>query len=303
MVYLKSEFDGTVVEPDQPRPFVKSGDTGFKIRGERFFTGDFLQTSGHFPQSLCPAGSGVRQQQNVQAHLPVIFGKGNRRVNRGFTGSHRHRTGIADDDRTVHQTLAGPGVGQMRKLAQDFHHFTGAFTACRDNHHIGFRMLADRVLKHGLARTERSGCTERAALRHREEGINDPLLGDERVFRQKFFLVTGYRCFDRPFLNHGDRAFFAAVIDHFRHRVVNPVFPGWRNRNHFPAAQKCERQHDVMGENSFGNGTDPVAGEQHIARFGNRGEIPFRFTVQRIKIYAALKKETGFFRQTVQRVL
>jgi len=64
---------GVVVELDQAGALVEAGDAALEIGREGLFTGDLLEAAGHLAHGLGPAGGGVGQHQDVEAHLPVVF--------------------------------------------------------------------------------------------------------------------------------------------------------------------------------------------------------------------------------------
>ena len=58
------------------------------------------------------------------------------------------------------------------------------------------------MLDDGLAAAERARDRGGAAFGDREEGVDDPLAGDQRCIGRDFFLIRAAAP-DRPFLQHG----------------------------------------------------------------------------------------------------
>ena len=159
------------------------------------------------------------------------------------------------------------------------------------------------MLEHGLARAEGPGGAEGPAHGHREEGVDGPLLGDEGLFREQLFGVVRNGDLHRLELGHGDLALFAPVVHRFGHGVVDGEFARVGDLFEFPLALPVEGDHDVVGDDPFGDRTDPVTGPDSVAGLGDGGPGPLRFPVQRSQIDAPLKEEPGVFRQQIQRVL
>ena len=70
------------------------------------------------------------------------------------------------------------------------------------------------MLKHRLSGSEAAGNRRRAALREREERVDDPLSGDKRlIYRESLLNRTGAAY--RPFCEHRKLMHLAVVVDIF----------------------------------------------------------------------------------------
>ena len=201
-----------VAQAHQAGPFVKAGDDRFEIGGERFLARDLFQAAGHLAQGLGPARGRVGQQQDVQAHLPVVFGQGDGGIDRRLAGGDRHGTGVADDDGALHQRAARSGVGQFGEFLECFDDLAGPFTAGGDDDDIDLGVAADRLLQDGFSGPERPRDAVGAAAGDGNEGVDDADLGDHRFAGTQPFAVAGDRAFDRPVEAHGDRDAAALVV-------------------------------------------------------------------------------------------
>src|SRR5574344_358372 len=66
--YRSADRDGAghaIPEPHDARALVERGDIRLEVCGERFLSGDLLESAGHFAEGLCPAGRRVREEKDV----------------------------------------------------------------------------------------------------------------------------------------------------------------------------------------------------------------------------------------------
>ena len=92
--------------------------------------------------------------------------------------------------------MARARVHQLGELGEDVRHLVAAFAAADVDHHVGVGPAGEGLLRDGLARPEPPGDHGRAALRDREERVEDPLARHQRQGGVEFAGV-------RPALAHG----------------------------------------------------------------------------------------------------
>ena len=172
-----------VAQPHQAGPLVEAGDDRFEVGGERLLPGDLLQAARHLAQGLGPARGRVGQQQDVQPHLPVVFGQGDGGIDRSLAGGDRHGAGVADDDGALHQGAARPGVGQLGEFLEGLDDLAGPLAAGGDDDDVDLGVAARGLLQDGLAGPERPGDAVGAAAGDGDEGVDDADLGDHRLDR------------------------------------------------------------------------------------------------------------------------
>ena len=159
------------------------------------------------------------------------------------------------------------------------------------------------MLKNRFSGAEGAGSTEGSSESHGEKGVDDPQLSRERLFRQQFFPVIGNGDLHRPFLSHGNLAAGPLFIYGNSDFVINGIFSGSRHRFESPTAVPGKGDHYVVGDDTFRNRTDPVAGVEYITGLGDRSPLPFAFFVEGPQIYSAFQKESGAFGQQLQGIL
>ncbi len=134
-------------------------------------------------------------------------------------------------------------------------------------------MLYDR-----LAGTERSGNGRRAALRHREHGINDTLSGVQGTGRCVFLLI-GAADTHGPVLDHADLQLFSVRERNTGHGLVNRKFTLLDPLQH--TASGPGRQHDLMQDRGcLLDSSDHVSADQLGAFLYDGNKFPFLFSVQ-----------------------
>ena len=158
-----------VPQPHDAAALVEARDRALQVGRERLLAGDLLEAPAHLAQRLRPARGGIRQQQHVQAELPVVLAQGHRGVDRGLAGGHRHARGVADDDGPLHQRAAGARVLQLRELLQQLHDLAGALAAGGDDDDVDVGVPAGELLQDRLARAEGAGDAVGPPLHHREK--------------------------------------------------------------------------------------------------------------------------------------
>ncbi len=102
------------------------------------------------------------------------------------------------------QGLARARVDQLGELGEDVRHLVAALAAADVDDHVGVGPLGQGLLRDGLARPEPPGDHGRAALRDREERVDDPLPGQQRQGRIELARVRAAPAYG-PGLPHPDR--------------------------------------------------------------------------------------------------
>lgn len=185
------------------RPLIELGQAGGQVGRIALLAGHLLQAAGHLAQGLGPAGGGVGDDGHVVPHVTEVLGDGDAGIDGGLTGGHRHVGGVGDQNRPLHQGLAGAGV-PARGTPQHVSHLVAPFAAADVDHDVHVRPLGQLVLHHRLARAEGPGDGGGAALGHGEQGVHDALAGEQRGSGGILVLV-GPPYADGPLLHHGQR--------------------------------------------------------------------------------------------------
>ena len=165
---------------DPSRAFVKAREARSEIGGVAFLHRHLTLASGHFAQRFGPAAGGIGHHHHVVALVAVILGQRDADVNRGFARHHRHVGGVGHQQRAFHQRSSGVRIGEFREAFQDVHQFVAALAATDEDDDIGVRPTGDLLLDHGLACAEGTRYGGAPALHQREEGVEDPLPGEQR---------------------------------------------------------------------------------------------------------------------------
>ena len=197
----QSPFSVLLAQRDHmARSLVKLCQTGTQICRIPFLARHLFQTAGHLTKSFCPAGCGVSHKCHRITHVPEIFRNGDTRVNRSLTGSHRHIGSIGDKHCPLHQRLSGLRILQFRELVKNVGHLIATFPAADIDYNICLRPFCQLVLDNGLAASEGSRNGGNSSLCNREEGIDNPLSCDQRLFRRQLFQIRAALA-HRPFLH------------------------------------------------------------------------------------------------------
>ena len=285
---MKPYLTGTLVE---------CGDDGLQICRESFLARDFLKSSAHLSHGLGPTACGIGQKQDVQSHLPVILRHRDGRVDRCFSGCDRHRRRVADDDGSFHQRTSGLGVDQLGEFLENLDDLTCTLSARGDDNDVHVRITALHVLEDGLSGTERSRHAERTALCHRQEGIDDPDLHDQRLIGSQALVIAADGSLDRPAEHHGELPLLAFGTDDRGHLGPDVVLALLDNACDLPVhVIETERKHDPVGEDSLGDSTERIAGSEYVSDFPDRSELPV-LVRNRIHIDSPVEEEAALLRQ------
>ena len=158
-------------------------------------------------------------------------------------------------------------------------------------------MLQDR-----LARTERAGHAERAALGHRQERVHAAQLGHQRLVGAQTLLIAADGLLYRPGEHHGQLLLLAVFVFNHRHGVPDVVYALFPDRLHHPLALHTERHHDQVGEQPLRNAAHRVACGDPVTGLHQGGKLPVPVG-NRIEIHAALQEEAALLCQIRQGVL
>ena len=137
------------------------------------------QAAGDLAQGLGPTAGGVRQHDHVVAHVAVVFGHGDADVDRGLPRHHRHVGGIGHQQGALHELAPGVGVVELGEGLQHVHQFVAALAAANVDDDVGVGPARHLLLHHRLAGAEGARYRPLAALELGEEGVDDPLAGDQ----------------------------------------------------------------------------------------------------------------------------
>ena len=295
----RNRADVAVFKLYAARALVERGDTAFEVCGERLFAGNLLESARKFAHGLRPAGGGVGENEYVESLLTEIFGERNRRINRRFTRGDRHRRGVADDDRALHERLARLRVDDLGEFLQSFDNLARALAASGGNHDIYLRVARGRLLKNGLARAEGAGNAVCPADGHGEERVDRAHRRLKRFGRRETLDETLDRNFDWPALEHLDFNVFPVRVSQRRDVFNDGVVALAGEFFDRERAAKRKRHHNLMTghrlvvENSLGNPAENVARRNALAYLGRRMPVPFSVTGKAGQVYAALKEVLG----------
>ena len=159
--------------------------TAAEVSREAFLRGHFLKSSADLAQSFLPAGSGVRHDGHMVAHVAVIFRNRDPGVDAGFAGRNGHVGSVGDQDRALDQRISALGVFEFREFLQDLRHLVAALATADVNDNVGVAPLGQLVLGDGLAGAETAGDGGGAASGDGEEKVYDALPGEEGHVRFK----------------------------------------------------------------------------------------------------------------------
>ncbi len=252
---------------------------------------------------MCPSAGRVCQEQHIQAHLPIILRQRRGGVDRSFAGCDGHGGGVADNNRPLHQALAGARVGKLGELADGLDDLASPLAASCDNHNIDLGVSACDLLQDRLARAEWPGDAVCATLDDGEHRVDNPHAGAQRLGRHETAIADSQGSLDGPILLHGNRDFRAVRACERSDFVIHRIAASWDDILEFPVALQRERSHDFVRENTFRTCADRVASGDGIAGLGGGCEVPGFFRVQACDVLAGLEEEALGLCQARQRVL
>ena len=130
------------------------------------------------------------------------------------------------------------------------------------------------MLEHGLAAAEGPGNKARTALGDGIERIDDAYAGLHDLERPGLFLVTLDGDLDRPFLGHGHINILAIFAGEDCDDLVYVVLSGFYDGFDSIFTLEGERYHDLVGEPAFLDFSEPVGGDDLVARLCDGNEFP-----------------------------
>ena len=223
---------------------VELSQTGGEVCGVALLTGHLLQTTRHLAESLGPTGGGVGDDGHGIAHVAVVLGDGNTRIDRSLTGGHGHIRGVGDQHGALHEGLARAGVGQLGELTENIGHLVAALAAADVDHQIHVAPLGQLVLYHGLTRAEGAGNAGGTALGDGEQSVDGTLTRDHRLGGGELLLV-GAGHTDGPLLGEHDVLDSAVLQLELTDTVGNAEITGIQLHD---GALLTGRAHDLVGD-------------------------------------------------------
>ena len=156
------------------------------------------------------------------------------------------------------------------------------------------------MLYHGFAAAEGAGHCRHASLGNGEQGINDPLSGNQGTVGRKFFLI-GTATAHRPFLHQSDGNFRAVFVLYNCHGVGNVIVA---------IGDGLHLTHDSGGHHDFVeyyfrflHGTQHIAAGDGITGFCGGNKVPQNIPLQRGHFHASLEAVAGNGHNGIQRTL
>src|SRR6267143_1902492 len=192
----------TLVELAQPRG---------QVCRKTFFSGHLFKTAGNFPHRLRPSRGRVGHQGDVVPHVPVVLREGHARVDGRLASRDGHVARVRDQRHAFHQRRARVGVLQFREGRKDLGHLVPTFAAADVDDDLRVAPLRELLFGDRFSRPEAARDRGGAALRNREEEIENPLARDQRNRGQEPILHGSWLS-NRPCLKHSD--LLAAVECH-----------------------------------------------------------------------------------------
>ncbi len=262
---------------DTAGALVELGDPSTEIRRVALLAGHFLETARDLPHRLGPAARGIGHHCDVVSHVPVIFRDRDPRVHARLSGGDRHVRGVRNQDGPFHERTSGFRVEQFRKRCQHFGHLVAALAAADVDHDLRVGPLRELLLDHGLSGTEGSRNTRGSPLRHRKEGVDDALTGDERDVRGEL-LGNRARHSYHPLVSQCERDRTRTGRER-TDAVANRVFSALQVGE--SSTESGRNQDLVEDELSFLDRAEDGSGGHLTADLCRGSELPDRFLVER----------------------
>ena len=181
-------------------------------------------------------------------------------------------------------------VDQFGEFGEYLHDLVGPLATCGHHNDISLALLCDGMLENGLSAAERPGDESGTAFGDGIEGVDAPHSGLHDPLRPGFLLIGLDRDLHRPFLGHGHIVGLAGVIgQHGDHHV--DVVTSFRNDFlYFVLAFIGEWDHDLVGEPSFFDLSEPVSGDDLVTFRDEGSEIPEFLMIQRIGVLTSFQE-------------
>ncbi len=205
--------------------FIEAGQPCRQVRRKALVGGHLLEASRQFAQRLGPARGGVSHDGHVIAHIAIVFRQGNAGIDTHFTSGHRHIRGIGDQYGALHQGASSARVYQVGEFPQHLGHFIAALAAAYIDNDLRLGPFCQGLLRHRLAGAEAAWYGGGAAFGDREEGIDDPQAGEQRL-GQGQALAHRSGTPHRPVMKHGQGQFAAVILAQKPDLFLAAIFPG-----------------------------------------------------------------------------
>ena len=137
------------------------------------------------------------------AHVPVVFGDGNAGVDAGFPGGHGHVGRVGNQYGALDERPPATRIQQPGKIFQNAGHLVAPLPAPDVDDDVGIGPFGKLVLGDGFARAEAPGNGGGSPFGQREEKIDHPQAGKERL-AGRHALPIGPVLPDRPWVEQLD---------------------------------------------------------------------------------------------------
>mmetsp|Transcript_58539 Transcript_58539/g.154144 ORF Transcript_58539/g.154144 Transcript_58539/m.154144 type:complete len:435 (-) Transcript_58539:80-1384(-) len=267
---------------------VEARQTRAQVRGVAGVRGHLGQTTGDLAQGLGPAGRAVCHHCHVVALVAEVLGSGHAGVDRGLARRHRHVGGVGHQRGPLHDglLLAVDQRGELREIGEHLGHLVAALAAADVDNDVGVGVLGKGLGDHRLAAAEGAGHRRGAALRDREQGVDDALAREQRGVALKL-LHGGPSHAHRPPLEEVHDVRLARLLHH-ADLGLKVVLAGGHDARH-PAADVGVHHDEVfLEETVLADHADNVAARHEVADLDmQRHVVPELVAVQGRHIDAA----------------
>ena len=283
------------------RALVEARQTRRQIRREALVRRHLLQTARQLAQGLRPPRRRVRHHRHVIAHVAIVLGQRDTRVDGHLARRHRHVRRVRNQDGALHQRTPRPRILQLRELAQHLGHLVAALAAADVHDDVRVRPLRQRLLRHRLARAKPARYRRGAALRYREERIDHPQTRQQRT-RQRLTLTHRTRTAQRPVREHRQLTTAAVRLLHHAQRLLARVLAGL-NQRHYPTRDTRLHHHPVKHRQRLLDFAVHRPTAHLVAHLQQRLERPAPLHIQTLRLVAALQHRARRLGQALQRTL
>eukprot|EP00760_Papus_ankaliazontas_P029145 PhM_4_TR4148/c1_g1_i1/m.22013 len=259
---------------------VEGGQTGAEVCGVATVGRHLGQTTRNLTKSFGPARRRVGHHGDVLAHVAVVLGERDTRVDGGLTGGDGHVRSVGDERRALHDGLlaALDARRELGELHENLSHLIAALTAADVHNGVGVGVLGERLRNDGLAAAEGTGDGASAALHGGEEGVEDALARQQRTGAGEL-LRDGTGLAHGPAVHHRQALLLTAEVnfeDLVRQRVVAS------GRHPRDLALVVGREHHVVRahERVLGDAAVDVTTGDHVADAHAGVELPLLVHVE-----------------------
>mmetsp|Transcript_31231 Transcript_31231/g.92730 ORF Transcript_31231/g.92730 Transcript_31231/m.92730 type:complete len:665 (-) Transcript_31231:90-2084(-) len=267
---------------------VEAGQTGAQVRGVAGVRGHLSETAGDLAEGLGPTRRAVGHHRHVVALVAEVLGGGHTRVDGGLAGGHGHVRGVGHERGTLHDRLllAVNHRGQLGEVREHLGHLVAALAAADIDDDVRVRVLGEGLRDHRLAAAEGAGHGRGAALRDREEGVDDALAREQRGAALEL-LHRGPGLAHRPPLEELHHRLLAGLL-HLDDIGVEGVLSGRLDALHPAADIGVHHDEVLLKETILAHHADDVAARHQVADLHvQRLEVPELLAVQGRHVDAA----------------